>query len=392
MTSTEELLALQSDFDAGCQHMELLLQVKLSFWEQLPWHLAGLAHHQASLAQGCAQKCCALWDETPIGLLHLHHPVTELCLGPDGFSSDVAKMASGAPLVALSTAFQEQVACLKFIPIAERVIEAKHKDVKQRLAGIPRHSPALVSTAVRLLETRLKLQQDDLFLDRLATNLFAVRSPGKAALLFNFAGHPAMQALQVHGRGRPHAKVIYKTLGQVVYRSDLESQYVDLTGASKHHNTAWHSELDQVKKLQHRGCDALPLGLDAVRASVLGDHFQTLSTSEHVVFALPATLHNLPSFRPLGEFLASSCGGARPGGISPGTCLPIIPEHSSCSANQRPELPEGQGPGRGHATESKLFFRVVMSKRLGDLRQAPGLLVRTLRNFHIALLPYHVLS
>ena len=52
----------------------------------------------------------------------------------------------------LPVEFRQAVGKLRFVPVAERVIEAKHKDIKRELAHLTRHSASRVSTAARKLQ------------------------------------------------------------------------------------------------------------------------------------------------------------------------------------------------------------------------------------------------
>jgi hypothetical protein len=44
------------DFAALRRHITFTMTLKLSFWNQLPWVLAGLAHKDISIARACARR------------------------------------------------------------------------------------------------------------------------------------------------------------------------------------------------------------------------------------------------------------------------------------------------------------------------------------------------
>ena len=167
--SDEQWRAVVTDFEHGRAHMQTLLAIKLSAWDRLPWLLCGLAHHDEGVARSCAERAAALFDSTPAAASHLHHNVTLAFLSreawPGGrapagaaerdspgdavsWRKDLDEFASGESLVNLSPVFLSAVAKLKFIPVVERDMEAKHKDIKHVLASLTRHSAARVSLAV----------------------------------------------------------------------------------------------------------------------------------------------------------------------------------------------------------------------------------------------------
>jgi hypothetical protein len=112
----------------GCA--ETVLRVKLACWGKLPWLLCGLAHHESDVVARIATDCLPLFDNTPDKLKNTHHPLAVVLLKPGGRGrAGVEALAGGVPLDSLSEDFQAAIAKLKFIPVAERIIEAKHKDV-----------------------------------------------------------------------------------------------------------------------------------------------------------------------------------------------------------------------------------------------------------------------
>jgi len=91
--------------------------------------------------------------------------VTRAFLGHDNafadsplWRADVQAMVAGAPLSSMSGPFRTAVARLAFIPVVERCMEAKHKDVKHALASLTRHTAVRVSIAIRSRQLRAVLK------------------------------------------------------------------------------------------------------------------------------------------------------------------------------------------------------------------------------------------
>ncbi len=216
------------------------LSIKLSCWDKLPWHLCGLAHHDPAVACECARKCLVAFDETPEALQGSHHPLTLVFLELDspGRAALVifASAQAAAPQAAAAPRpFLLLVARLKFISIVERIIEAKHKDVKRALSNLTRHSAPRVSMAIRSNQFVLVAQRPDADLEALCDALVEAQSScGLAALGLNM--HPdilAAQTVQTDGRTKEARTSIARIARAIIYRCDVEAQFLDYSLATR---------------------------------------------------------------------------------------------------------------------------------------------------------------
>ena len=136
-----------ADYNLGTQFMIAGLHFELAFWKKLPYLLAGLAHIHETVARSCAAKAVDMFDDSSSGdAVSLHHPITLRFLVH--LRDDMELFIQGSSRETLSIAFQHEVAMVRFWPVAERVIEATHKDAKKD-AGLMRAGPASYSLAVR---------------------------------------------------------------------------------------------------------------------------------------------------------------------------------------------------------------------------------------------------
>ena len=113
---------IMNDWNAGRRFVESLLTTKVAYWSSLPWHLCGIGHHDLAEARLCAKRCLVAYTARPN--TEEHHRFTNQLLGvASPLRSDLEKFANGSPLCALSSDFQRKRCELKFVPIAERIIE-----------------------------------------------------------------------------------------------------------------------------------------------------------------------------------------------------------------------------------------------------------------------------
>jgi hypothetical protein len=214
--SDEQWREVVTDFEHGRAHMQTLLAIKLSAWDRLPWLLCGLAHHDEGVARSCAARAALLFDSTPAAVSHMHHAITSAFLSreaPGGrapaasLRDDLDKFVGGEALVNLSPRLLSAVAKLKFIPVVERDMEAKHKDVKHVLASLTRHSAARVSLAIRgnQLWTALSLPDADVAAVEYLGLLDVARQPRQAAAELGLLSHPMLHEMQADAaqNGRP---------------------------------------------------------------------------------------------------------------------------------------------------------------------------------------------
>ena len=69
------------DFAAVRRHIQFTFQLKLAYWSQLPWQLAGLAHVNFDIVRECARRCLELADLVPEAEWERHHVVTQALFG-----------------------------------------------------------------------------------------------------------------------------------------------------------------------------------------------------------------------------------------------------------------------------------------------------------------------
>ena len=303
---------LVADFEIGRRHLEAILVVKLDHWRHLPWMLAGLAHDDQPTARSMANRCIVAFDRAPIHMRHQHHELSKKLLAPQAnFRAELEAFAGGPSpgqidqgLSALSDELREEVARLRFIPVVEREIEAKHAAVKHTLAALTRHGPARVSMGLRSHQLWKELSMSSPSGREVFYSLLdRTRVPSRAAAALGLDSHPLVT---LNGKQVGRSQQL-KILEQATYRCDLAAQFVNHEKVARLNVTEHEAERREAAKVQQKKGRSSCL-VDAWIASALPAHLHQLSLLEdvRVVLSLPMRLPDavLPGFRNLADSLA----------------------------------------------------------------------------------------
>ena len=119
-----------------------------------------------------------------------------------------------------------------FVNIVERYIEASHAIVKRQ--GGTYTSGAVVSLARRLPQIEDRLRCNPSFLSLLLEHFKIARHVSKLPEELGVAGHPVFRTCSPH---EMQTWEVVKHLRKIIYRADIEGQFIDVTDAAKHHKT-----------------------------------------------------------------------------------------------------------------------------------------------------------
>ena len=224
------------DFDRAVAVIYYELNLKLAFWQTLPYILFGIGAADLDEGKAAATRALELYDANPGGE---HHYLTLLMCSHD---SDVAvqlrQWASGeAELDALPELAAERAA-LQCASITEESIEGKHAVVNRGLRGSTNISPAYVSAVVlRGPEIERRLEACASFLKAMAMVMVSRWALSMASAL-GLLGHPVLQRdleeSKRQGRGKKSRNLCvlsHRLLGEVVYRCDLDTQFATHSSA-----------------------------------------------------------------------------------------------------------------------------------------------------------------
>ena len=221
--SQETTTNLLNDFHLGLARLRSVFEQKFMMWEQLPWMLTGLAHHNGAVARHCAAQAVWLFEVATAAAPHaasLHHRVTLRFLAHGTpLRREVDAFVAGGARRSLPL-LMEAVAPFAFISIVERRIEARHAQMHRSIALRSTGGP-YTSLALRMDEIR-RIASDPGDRKELELAIQKVRNPKAATRIFNLHMHPDLRPL----RGIRKENKLEAALGKVIYSRGLSCDLV----------------------------------------------------------------------------------------------------------------------------------------------------------------------
>ena len=150
------------------------------------------------------------------------------------------RLASGAHLVSCAEPFRRLVAKLRFVPVSETTIEARHQKATVSRKKATNAGAVEMSLANRkeLLAVHLQTKEG---LQALTVAFAKARKLRKVPAIFGVADHPLIaQEVEKCRRGGGHVtpSKLVKPLTAILYNTDIESQYADTSGLKSQHRHA----------------------------------------------------------------------------------------------------------------------------------------------------------
>ena len=224
----EDQRILLQDWNASSDIIIATLQIKLSYWRNLPHKLAGLAVDDEDRARVIAQECVDLFELAPGN----HHRMTLRFLDyhfQGDYDHDIPlrpqldRFIAGEALKNLPE-LQTWIMGLRLIRIVERPTEAIHKGIHKTCEHAPNSTAAYVSTEARAhnIETDL------------ADPHYLAMAADQNENLTDLAGLSAMVASTVGGEGAYAASTFEtKDACKLLYGGTLTQLFEDCGTASK---------------------------------------------------------------------------------------------------------------------------------------------------------------
>jgi hypothetical protein len=211
----------------GQHHVNVALKLRLSFWQQLPWILFGIAHYLVEVARGCARRAMRLFAGTPDDV-ELHPLAVIMCTPGTVCGEQLALFASGQRSLAELPTLQVWAAKFKFGPIAERWVEGLHSLTAHYLATAPHATATHVAYHGIQVPLRSRLSTTPHGIKQLAEYCAACRNPVKCLKAVGLWHHPAVVDLRRRVRygllNRHHSPA----LTEIIYHVDAWSLHAPL--------------------------------------------------------------------------------------------------------------------------------------------------------------------
>ena len=280
------------DFGRAKNHMQVVLLSKLDHWTRLPWKFCGLAHAEEEVARRIAGEVKARLDQCPEA--ELHHRLTQKFLS-GSLRDELTRFAEGMPFAELNAEFRAAVAPLRFIPVTETTIEARHA-VTGRLHRRDTHAgPVMVSLYNRMviLERRIarETSPDASFFMNIAKQLSIARRLGSAPARLGVQRHPLLVECEDRRGKAVVTAYLQKPLTAVIYRTDVASQYVDLDAARRTH-TQFHDQNRRALQAALGGALQMqPQSCEGLKQAMILEHFRNVGKpvpdSHPTLFSMP---------------------------------------------------------------------------------------------------------
>ncbi|CAE7374325.1 unnamed protein product [Symbiodinium sp. CCMP2592] len=218
------------DFEHGLSHIDMTVELKLGQWDDFPWKLCSLAVPCANQRRQAAATILEAFEKLPQEQ-HYHHRITWRFLAPGSELEQQLRRLADDANVSLKDLpqLQYEIACLRFIPVVERVVEAEHSLV-HRHGGYRKVTGAYISCAERLQEID-KCMQDEQKKQQLLAAFEKTRKVRRLAKLFRFAKHP--QWLEMVSKPKKQQRGLDKMANAIMYGNDTTMLYLDLSAPQR---------------------------------------------------------------------------------------------------------------------------------------------------------------
>ena len=234
---------LRQEWLKGAAYIVEDLKVRLDFFQHLPWVILGGCHHDVGEARRQLRRAIELWEKVPQDAQSLQHHLCQHLFLTDNLRDELLAFVSGYEPLSAYAALETFLAPLTFVPIAERIIEAAHKELGSVSA---QKSPTQYSIALRVPEMTQLLDIQPESFSKLVEAFTQARNLREFAQLFPGHGcHPDLVALESKAPTSKRVVVIRRLL----YR-DTRVQHGNLSKASRVHDHGSQLREKEARKFQ----------------------------------------------------------------------------------------------------------------------------------------------
>ncbi|CAE7662441.1 unnamed protein product [Symbiodinium sp. CCMP2592] len=194
-----ELKTLVADWTAARRHVLLLVDLKLSHWQQLPYIAFGMGHHCPDVRRKAAVQTLRLYDAAKQNPDQPRtHPLCELlCAADSACRREIERLASGETAWNQLPTLKVWAGKFKFAPVAERWVEGLHAATKRSVRAAPHAGPAHIAFEFMSPHLRTWLRESPERLAMLAKHCRCTSNPLKMSDAAGLRHHPGIESLLV---------------------------------------------------------------------------------------------------------------------------------------------------------------------------------------------------
>ena len=223
----QDQVRVVSDFNRAAAASVEYISIKTAYTRSLPYLLAGLVHHDASVVKQIAMQALAQFQQ--VAPEHHHRLTLKFLEASSPLRPSLLAVADGDQLEQ-HPQLEEAAAALHFVMASERDIEGSHATSNPLPAKANHITAQYRSLGLRLPEMRPKLEEGPFFI-KMAE--LVERSKVKCAShSLGLLAHPELA--QYWQAGAVAKTPPLKVLWRVVYLCDIDSQLSDVSRISRH--------------------------------------------------------------------------------------------------------------------------------------------------------------
>ena len=223
-----DIAAVMRDFTSAKRHVWLVHQIKLSFWQILPWLFFGIGHPRRDIAKAVCRACLALRDASA-AVAGEHWLIVALLVDEVGRKEMEYFAYNIGSTLAECTVLQGLCALFRFALTSERWVEALHAVSARLSANSHNFGPVHLAFHTVLEPLREALASRPQFLDQLAEAAFRVRNPFECLRQAGLMGHPSTRELLGKGCGdKQHMNQKHRAdMIQILFHTDAATLHAE---------------------------------------------------------------------------------------------------------------------------------------------------------------------
>ena len=227
--SVEEKVPLLADWEKGRAFIRKDLLARFRHWQELPWVILGGAHPNMTEARVALQIATAKYGSIPDSEKSKAHPWVLQLFAVEPLSGELAGFIEGDQDLSAYPELMAFLARVAFVPTAERIIEAAHRQMKSTTRS--KTSLNAMSLDLRIPEVHQILSHNPLAFASLLDAFSETRHIRAFPTIFS--GHSCHPEWQQQPKNAQTSRLV-AAVARILYR-DAAMQHASLRDAAREH-------------------------------------------------------------------------------------------------------------------------------------------------------------